>query len=78
MDMLLCEAWAYTISHTARCRRRKNDTKTEIFNRLSNAVKLPEQADGTDKYRTYTLMDNIDTLKTKIQANKTTKPRDSK
>ena len=67
MDMILLDAWAYTIKYKAARKREVNDEKQKTQDQLNDTVRLLELDDGVNKEYTDKLTDRITTLKNNIQ-----------
>ena len=68
MDMILCDARAYTIKYTSTRKKEDNKTKQEKAQQLEDAVAILEMDDGHDIDTTNRLMDTVNTLRNTIQA----------
>ena len=68
MDMILCDARAYSIKFTATRKKFDNTSKLEKDLELEDAVRLLELDTGQDQKTTNKLMVRVNTLKDTIQA----------
>ena len=68
MDMVLCDARAYTIKFTATRNRNENAEKKELQQQLDEAARLLEIDTGQDPTTTNELLDKVYILKDTIQA----------
>ena len=68
MDMILCDARAYTINYIATRKRNDYAEKKETQQQLDNTVRLLELGTGQDPTTTHELLVKINTLKDTIQA----------
>ena len=68
IDMILCDARAYTIKFTATRKKFENADKLERQQELDDAVRLLELDTGQDTKTTHELLDRVNTLRDTIQA----------
>ena len=68
MDMILCDARAYSIKFMATRKKEDNMTKHRKNLELEDAITLLELDNGQDKQTTNELIDKVNTLRQTIQA----------